>query len=694
MKYLCLLFRSIVSRRILHAVAATIALTLIAAAPASALSLKGKVVDFDDKGLSNYTVSLYGGFFVAGRTQWRRLGVAESTGAGRFRIAYALPTGENPLLFVQASRGKVMLASALGRASRAPTQVVVNPRTTVATGTAYAQFVNGRKIVGNTYGMINAARMAANLANPVTGAVGKVLARTPNGRRTTTLATFNSLTNIVASCIATASNCTRLFNATTPTGGAAPTNVLQAIANIAKYPSYPGYPDNADDPLFRLSKVTPVYTPALAARPTSWLLFLKFTGGFYSEQAATNLMNGPGNIAIDEKGYAWVDANYTPRKEGHFACAGRRLMKFYPWGANFPGSPYKGGGLNGAGYGIVLDLDNNVWVGNFGFEDPPCQFIPELAATKNSVSVFGPDGAPLSPSTTGYTAGRLNWPQGMAADRRGRIWVANCGSDSVTRIVSRSPFRARNIPLGPASSRPKIKPFGVSVDLEGNVWVNGNISDKVYVLSPDGSLIKTWPAKYKGKTILSHPVGNAADSRGNIWVANSDWLSNPCPARKRELGTAENPSVTMFQAKNHKPHPGSPFTGGGITLPWGITTDGNDTVWVFNFGVIPPPGNEPGLPPNGISRFCGVSTEKCPSGLKVGDPISPSTGYRSNALTRLTGGQVDPSGNLWLMNNWKLAADPFVNPGGNSIVIVVGAAGPLKTPTIGPPVSFANGTAP
>ena len=30
----------------------------------------------------------------------------------------------------------------------------------------------------------------------------------------------------------------------------------------------------------------------------------------------------------------------------------------------------------------------------------------------------------------------------------------------------------------------------------------------------------------------------------------------------------------------------SPFTGGGITLPWGIAVDGNDTVWVFNFGAV------------------------------------------------------------------------------------------------------------
>jgi hypothetical protein len=38
--------------------------------------------------------------------------------------------------------------------------------------------------------------------------------------------------------------------------------------------------------------------------------------------------------------------------------------------------------------------------------------------------------------------------------------------------------------------------------------------------------------------------------------------------------------------------------------------------------------------------------------------------------------------------NWKKDANPVVNPFGNAIVIAIGAAGPLRTPLIGPPVPF------
>jgi hypothetical protein len=84
-------------------------------------------------------------------------------------------------------------------------------------------------------------------------------------------ATFNSLANAVAACVAADAACTSLFNAAKPPGGTAPDNVLQAIANIVKYPSYPGYPNDQLDPVFKLSTLNAVYKPALASRPTSWL---------------------------------------------------------------------------------------------------------------------------------------------------------------------------------------------------------------------------------------------------------------------------------------------------------------------------------------------------------------------------------------------------------------------------------------
>ena len=651
--------------------------------------LSGRV-ESSSAGVENYHVELYASFSDASQS-WVPLGSGTTASDGTFAIDYALSdaqAGQSAVLFVEATSGAAMLASAIGSDNgEVSSSIVVNDHTTVATGNAFAQFIGASRITGDAIGMRNAAQMATNLVNPLSGEVGAVISSSPNGNETSTLATFNSLANVVAACVAVESHCTELFAAATPSGGPAPANVLQALSNIVKSPSYPGYPDQATDPLFKLAQASPAHYLGLSSRPNNWLLFLKVTGGFYSDQRPTNLINGVGNIAFDAQGYAWANDNYEPQYEGLPTCAGLRMIKFSPSGQPVSGTPYFGGGLSGAGFGITLDPEGNIWTGNFGFEDPPC-IGTAAEAPHNSVSVFKPDGTPLSPST-GYTQGRISWPQGTSSDREGNIWVANCGNDSVTKIPGGDPTQAINIPLSPPApdGLPRLKPFGAVVDLDGNVWVTTNMGDTVVVIAPDGTILKTLTnaGADPARPLIDHPIGNAADSQGNIWIANSNWLDAPCPTKAR-LGPGTNPSITMYQRETHEPYPGSPFSGGGLTVPWGISVDGADTVWVFNFG---PDAINPAAPTTaltGISRFCGSDTSKCPQGAKVGDPISPATGYTSDALERITGGQIDRSGNLWVMNNWKQNPNPDLNPGGNSVVIAIGAAAPLNTPVIGPPV--------
>jgi hypothetical protein len=179
----------------------------------------------------------------------------------------------------------------------------------------------------------------------------------------------------------------------------------------------------------------------------------------------------------------------------------------------------------------------------------------------------------------------------------------------------------------------------------------------------------------------------APDSKGNMWVANSDAVDVPCPPPPLLPGPGTRPSISLY-TPDGVPYDGSPFSGGGLTLPWGVIVDGNDTVWVPNFGVFPNfdgQGDETDEL-TAISHFCGMDTARCPAGKDfVGDPISPDTGYTSDALDRITAAAIDLSGNIWLTNNYQRNPQPN-NPGGNSIVVVVGAAGPVKTPVIGPPV--------
>jgi hypothetical protein len=690
---------------------------------------------------SGYAVSLYASYLGGIPFNWV-VGTDTTDGGGSFEIEYRLPPGLSSrhklVLYLLAEKDKAMLASAIHPISRNDS-VVVNELTTVATGTAFAQFIDGRRIQGNRFGMRNAVKMAANMANPKTGAIGEVLDNSPNADETSTRRTFFSLANIVASCVEDKAHCAELFEFATPIGGPEPTTVLQALANMTKFPSDQTLTGFSG--LFSLSLLDEVYGPALRTKPTSWLLFIKFTGAFSSDFNPNNLMSGPGQIAFDRRGFAWINDNYVPSvfdpnsvtnmpdapNLDEIGCAGLRVFKFYPWGEPVPGVPFFGGGLSGAGFGITINPQGKIWVGNFGFESPLCAggTVPadpanKIPATHDSASLFRTNGTPISVSY-GITEGHIWWPQGTVSDKSGNIWMGNCGNDTVTLIPRGKPSQAKNIaipgglgarnifhprPVDSTTSlfRPRIKPFGVAIDTQERAWVTGNSvgfdrttqpSDYVggvYRISKDGT-VKTMAVPTD--ELVSWPMGISSDSKGNMWVSSSDHVNVPCVTPfEPDQGGALGPAVTYFPADDGTPQVfgKDPGNSGGITIPWGNFVDGNDTVWILNFGTLPFANVDVEWPDTPLSHFCGADTSKCPAGFKLGDPISPPTGYVTDALDRVTGGGVDRSGNIWILNNWKRSG-PFNpvyirNPGGNSFVIVPGAAAPVKTPLIGPPQSF------
>ncbi len=568
---------------------------------------------------------------------------------GTFKISYTAGGGSGAVFYVLVGEGAdVRLASALG-VEPVPHHVVVNERTTVAMGFALAEFVAAGEVAGRAPGPQNGAAMAGDLVDMRTGELSRVLAQKPNGKETSTLRAFNTLANMLVACVRD-QDCAQLFALATPPGGSAPQGTLDAVADIARDPSH-----NVGA-LFALAGSGPVpYRPGLLQPPDAWTLALRFVGDGHS-------LNGPGNMAIDALGNVWVTNNYAySRNPLASICGSNQLMKLTPTGRYVEGSPYTGGGLSGAGFGITLDPDGNVWVGNFGFASSKCPTQPPHA----SVSEFTAEGVPLSPDQTssapgGFTAGGISWPQGTVSDQQGNIWIANCGNDSVARYAGGDPSASTSFTgLGIE------KPFDIAVNLQGQVFVTGNGSDNLAMMNPDGSAARP-PITAPG---LKKPLGIAADSQGNMWVANSGVIDVPCPNTQSSL-VPQDGAITLIGSNGAS---ASSYTGGGLTIPWGIAVDGNDNVWVANFF-----GKR-------LSEFCGTDTANCPPGTTTGQPISPATGFGFDGLVRNTGVQIDPSGNVWLANNWKTVPIPDANPGGYEMVAFIGLAGPLRTPLIGPP---------
>jgi hypothetical protein len=323
-------------------------------------------------------------------------------------------------------------------------------------------------------GIKNAFANAANLASISTG---QALATTPNGSGTVPQTEINTLANILASCVNSASSsstaCSTLFINARSAGSSGTTATDTATAAI-----YMAHNPAANiAALYALGTPTPPFAPALGSAPNDFTIGINFTGGG---------MYAPVEIAVDGSGKVWVSNN-----------SGTSVSELNSSGGVVSGSPFGGGGLDEP-YGIAIDGSGNVWVAN----DYYSYSVTKLNSSGGVVS-----GSP-------FTGGGLNAPAGIAIDGSGNVWTANyVSSGSVTKLnssggaVSGSPFTGGGLNY----------PQAIAIDGSGNAWIaNGNSS--VSEFNGSGAAVSGSSGFTGGG--LNAPTGIAIDGSGNAWTAN------------------------------------------------------------------------------------------------------------------------------------------------------------------------------
>src|SRR5436305_9679495 len=140
-----------------------------------------------------------------------QLGRAVTGADGGFTIDSAAGWAKDASLYLIAEGGKssadkaggdndrMALMTVLG--SEPPSSVVINELTTIASVWTHAQFVDGTAIKGHALGLRIAAGNVPNLVDLATGGLGPVIQDPLNSSQTTTLATFNTLANLLAGAV-------------------------------------------------------------------------------------------------------------------------------------------------------------------------------------------------------------------------------------------------------------------------------------------------------------------------------------------------------------------------------------------------------------------------------------------------------------------------------------------------------------
>jgi hypothetical protein len=641
---------------------AAILLTAHGALSANPRSLSGVVQTggtSSSQPLPNVQVML----FEATTGQPATLGQATTDGSGRFTIPYRRSRSSS-IFFVQADVGDgVEFVTVLG--PNLPASVTINELTTVAASYSMAQFFRTGVISGKSFDLQLAAGMNDNIVTSATGQSSSVLLNSPNADQTNSLRSTRSLANLLAACVDDPDVTASLLDLTTPPGGLPPHNTAEALANLARDPG-----QNVDE-IYALTLLSDLYAPPLIEIPDAWTVTVKV-----NDSGNDNiLIGGPGNLAFDRRGYAWVTNNVmqgTPDSSKY-------VLALKPNGQpadgrnGTPRSPLTGGGILGTGFGVTFDPRGSVWFGNYGWGD--CMGCKPSADGNGSLSRFTLSGTAMS-QPNGYQGGPVR-AQGLAADADGNIWISSYENDSVYVFLHGNPHQAVSFLQYKGSG-----PFDVALAADGTAWVSNSgglpfgenpRSVAKYALV-DGVLEQQF-LLYLGQQLR----GLSLDSQGNAWVASQgDGMVYAIRPDGTEIGQ---------------------FNGGGMDRPWDTVIDGDDNVWVANFGslnLLTPPF------PGRLTKLWGVNA---PAGHNVGDPISPTTGYTVPSagsevllhngdplyglgappsfipMMRQTAVVIDQAGNIWSINNWKpdIDIDFGGNPGGDGIIIFVGLAPPPTT---------------
>jgi len=116
--------------------------------------------------------------------------------------------------------------------------------------------------------------------------------------------------------------------------------------------------------------------------------------------------------------------------------------------------------------------------------------------------------------------GALLYPQGLALDGAGHIYVADSGNHRLQKFANDGNFLAQWGGQGSGDGE-FVAPYGVALDAADNLYVTDNRNDRVQKFSAGGTYLGQWGTGGGGAGELDGPTGISADGKGNLFVADS-----------------------------------------------------------------------------------------------------------------------------------------------------------------------------
>lgn len=519
-------------------------------------------------------------------------------------------TGINNTAIVQMAALAACPAS--GSLAQAVPYLTLNEVTTVAFGYAMSGFATtAYNVSSDATGETALANALAN-ANKIVNLQWGQAPTVANGNSSSVnpQSKIYALANVLATCVnttsASSSQCTNLFKYAATSSGTVATDEANAIFNIAHNQG-----QNITN-LYNLAGSTGPFSPTLSAAPADWTIPVVYSGVVSAFGTNTNnqVISGAYNIAFDASGNAWIG----DRKKG--------VVEMTPMGTVTTYNP----GFSMV-KGIAVSPDSTqIWVADYSGGTGGTGALDNMTT----------GGALKTTLTTD-----IDGPSAVAVDANGLAFVVNELNGSVVAVSSTNTFMAYSGPVAVTT------PAWISLDQNNNAWLPSTTTNQVVGQVPLNYAGNSGNFKGFGTatTIAAdYSYGVAVDSNNNMWFATDTITSGGAPNNESldEIVATTNKNGNQMTYTLGPSEPGYGWNGGGLGIPYKITIDGGNNVWMANeyYQTVSEWSQTQG-------KWLGVPGTQ---GGILGVGAVDGMGYNNGSTGTTLSATPDPSGNLWTAN--------------------------------------------
>lgn len=248
--------------------------------------------------------------------------------------------------------------------------------------------------------------------------------------------------------------------------------------------------------------------------------------------------------------------------------------------------------------GLALDSDGNIYVAD---------------TFNHRIQKFVSDGSFLATwGICGNEDGNFNRPWGIAVDANGSVYVSDYQNDRIQKFDADGTYLTKWGTTGTEDGQLN-GPTGLAVDADGNLIVMDSLNDRGQVFSPTGEFVRKWGSYGSGDGQMNEPDGVTVDTEGNTYVVD-----------------VENHRVQKFSSS------------GAFILTWG--TEGTATnQFSYPYGIARDHGGNIYVADRNNDRVLKFGSD----GTYLATIGSPGTG--NGQLNDPTGVWVDQAGNLYVV---------------------------------------------